>query len=249
MDPLSAILAAGMDTRMQTLDLIANNIANASSPGYKADRERFSSYLSGAAAEAVLAGESGMLSEMPMIEDRYTQFLQSGLQETGNPTDVALEGSGFFAVETARGTRYTRAGNFRLTPDGELRTRQGYLVKVLETERPGKLAADPKLPLEIDSEGGIWQQQRRLGRFDLTSFSRPDLLQKEEGVYFVAQQGMTPRQAQATVTSKALEISNVDAASASMQLVTASREFQMLNRAYNVVANARRGVIEQVAKW
>jgi flagellar basal body rod protein FlgG len=238
-----------MDTRMQTLDLIANNLANASSPGYKADRERFSSYLSGAAAEAILAGESKTLSEMPMIEDRYTEFRQSGLQETGNPTDVALEGSGFFVVDTPRGARYTRAGNFRLAPDGELRTRQGYAVKVLETERPGKLAADPKIPLEIDAEGAIWQQQRRLGKLSVQDFSRPDLLRKEEGVYFAAQPGMTPRAAKATVSNKALEVSNVDAASASMQLVTASREFQMLNRAYSVVSTARRGVLEQVAKW
>ncbi len=249
MDPLSAILAAGMDTRMQTLDLIANNLANASSPGYKADRERFSSYLSAAAAEALSAGESKMLSEMPLIEDRFTEFRQSGLQETGNPTDVALEGSGFFAVNTPRGVRYTRAGDFRLSADGELRTRQGYQVRVLETESPGKLRADARLPLEIDAEGGIWQQKRRLGRLEVMDFGRPDLLRKEEGVYFAAQAGMTPRAASAAVSSKALENSNVDAAAASMHLVSASREFQMLNRAFSVASTARRGVLEQVAKW
>lgn len=249
MDPLSAILAAGMDSRMQSLDLIANNLANASSPGYKADRERFASYLSAAAAEAVLAGESAMLSEMPMIEDRYTEFRQSGLQETASDTDVALEGSGFFTVETPRGTRYTRAGSFRLSGDGELRTRDGYRVRTLETESPGKLAADPHLPVRIDAQGGIWQQNRKLGRLDVTDFGRPDLLRKEEGVYFAALPGMSSRVAKATVSSRTLESSNVDAAAASMQLVSASREFQMLNRAFNVVATARRGVIEQVAKW
>lgn len=120
---------------------------------------------------------------------------------------------------------------------------------MLDTERPGKLAADPKVPLEIDADGAIWQQQRRLGRLSVQDFARPDLLRKEEGVYFAALPGMTPRAAKAIVSNKALEVSNVDSASASMQLVTTSREFQMLNRAYSVVSTARRGVLEQVAKW
>lgn len=249
MDPLTAILAAGMETRMQSLELIANNIANASSPGYKADRERFSSYLSAAAAEALYAGEGDLLSEMPLIDDRYTEFQQGALQETASSTDLALEGEGFFAVETSRGLRYTRSGVFRLAPDGELRTREGYRVRVLETETPERLRADPSLPLHVDERGEVWQERRRLGRLDLARFSRPELLRKEEGVYFAAVPGMTPRDAEARVRSRSLESSNVDAGASSMQLVTATREFQLLNRAYNVVATARRGVLEQVAKW
>lgn len=249
MDPLTAILASGMNTRMQTLELVANNLANASSPGYKADRERFSTYLSAAAADAVRMGESAQRSEMPLIEERFTEFRQGTLQETGSATDVALEGEGFFTVETARGLRYTRAGSFHLRPDGELRTREGYRVRVLETEQKDKLGADPRLPMEIDAQGGVWQQNRRLGVLELTRFGRPDLLRKEEGVYFAAIPGMTPQRAEVTVAGRTLEASNVETAAASMQLVNASREFQLLSRAFQVVANARRGVLEQVAKW
>lgn len=249
MEPLITLLAAGMDTRMQSLELIANNLANASSPGFKADRERFSSYLSAAAAEATLSGENASMSEMPFLEDRYTEFRQSPLQETGNSTDVALEGDGFFTVETTRGARYTRAGSFRMAPDGELRTREGYRVKTLETENPDRLGADPLIPISIDAQGGVWQESRRLGVLELTQFGRPDLLRKEEGIYFAAQPGMTPRKSNAGVASKTLETSNVDPASASIDLVSATREFQMLNRAFNVVMSAQRGLIEQVAKW
>jgi len=248
-DPLTAILAAGMDTRMQSLDLIANNIANASSPGYKADRERFSSYLSAAAAQAHLVGQNTMLSEMPLIEDRYTEFRQSALQETGVATDLALEDSGFFTVETDRGLRYTRSGAFRLASDGELRTREGYRVKVLATELPGKLSANPRLAISIDAQGVLWQQGHKLGLLAITDFARPDLLRKEQGVYFAALPGMTPHSVAATVTSKNLETSNVDAAASSMQLVSASREFQMLNRALQVVSTAGHGLLDQVAKW
>lgn len=249
MDPLTATLAAGMEARMQSLELIANNIANASSAGYKADRERFSSYLSAAAADALYAGQNEMRGEMPVIEDRYTEFQQGTLQETANPTDLALEGEGFFAVDTPRGIRYTRSGEFRLAPDGELRTREGYRVQVRNTELPEKLNAEPDLALRVDQRGQIWQGQRKLGDLDLVRFNRPDLLRKEEGVYFAALPGMTAEAAEVRVRSQSLEASNVDAGAASIELVSATRGFQLLNRAYNVVSTAKRGVVEQVAKW
>lgn len=287
MDALTALLASGMETRMQALELIANNLANASSPGYKADRERFSSYLSAAAASALQRGEGDALSQMPLIEDRYAAFQQGTLQQTASSTDLALEGEGFFAVETPRGVRYTRAGSFRLDAAGELRTKDGYRVRLNEAA-PGGMAADPTQPIYVNERGELWQGgrgalasagggdaaqggsvgdaasrdgvvaegagtaapgQRYLGQLDVVRFARPDLLRKEEGVYFAAQPGMTPRAATASVRQGVLEASNVDAGSASMQLVSVSREFQLLNRAYNVVAAAKRGVVEQVAKW
>lgn len=249
MDPLTSTIAAGMDARMQSLSLIANNLANVSSPGYKADRERFSTYLSAAAADAALRGESKALTEMPLLDHRFTEFRQSTLQETARPTDVALEGEGFFTVETGRGLRYTRAGNFSTAADGELRTREGHRVRVLHTEKPNKLQADPHAPVSIDADGVIWQQSRRLGSLELTRFNRPDLLRKEEGVYFAALPGMTPQVAEARVVSQSLESSNVDPAEASIALVGVSREFQLLNRALSVAMSARRGLVEQVAKW
>jgi flagellar basal-body rod protein FlgF len=249
MDPLLSILAAGMDARTQSLNQIANNLANVSSPGYKVDRDRFSTYLSAAAADAALRGESAAVAEMPLLDQTFTEFRQGSLQETARPTDVALQGEGFFTVETDRGLRYTRSGNFQLANDGELRTREGYRVRVKDTEQRDKLKADPRLPINIDGKGFIWQEGRRLGALELTRFERPELMQKEEGVYFAALPGMTPKTAEANVASQSLEASNVDPAEASMALVGVSREFQLLNRALNVVLSARRGLTEQVAKW
>jgi flagellar basal-body rod protein FlgF len=249
MDTLTATLTAGMEARMQSLELIANNIANTSSAGYKADRERFSSYLSAAAADALYTGQNETRGEMPVIEDRYTEFQQGTLQETTNPTDLALEGEGFFAVNTPRGIRYTRSGSFRLTADGELRTRVGYQVRVGNSGTSGKLGALGDAPVRVDERGQIWQAREKLGDLEIVRFNRPDLLRKEEGVYFASLPGMTVERSTANVRSQTLESSNVDAGAASIELVNATRSFQFLNRAYNVVANAKRSAVEQVAKW
>jgi len=89
MDALTAIAASGLRSRMESLDLLANNIANATTGGYKSDREFYSLYS---------APEAESLSTMPVIERPWTDFSQGSLRRTGNPLDLALSGKGFFAV-------------------------------------------------------------------------------------------------------------------------------------------------------
>src|SRR3954464_14688291 len=100
MDPISAVAASGMRARMESLDLLANNVANDSTGGHKADREFYSLY---AAPETADQG-----STMPVIERPWTGLTQGALQPTGNPLDVARSGSGFFSVDGPRGPLYTR---------------------------------------------------------------------------------------------------------------------------------------------
>src|SRR5947199_6209968 len=98
MDPLTAVAASGLRARMESLELLANNVANASTGGYKADREFYGLY---AAPEA---DDNG--STMPLIERPWTDLSQGPLQSTGNPLDLALTGRGFFAVDGPRGPLY-----------------------------------------------------------------------------------------------------------------------------------------------
>lgn len=249
MDPITSLLAGGMNSRLDSLDLLANNMSNASSVGYKADRERFSTFLSADLAQALATGEVEGASEIPMVEDRFTEFGQSAFVETGVATDVALDGEGFFSVETPRGVRYTRAGRFHLERDGELRTREGYRVRVKQTRDPKRLAADPAQPLQVTAQGEVFQGENRLGVLDRVGFGRPDLLRKEEAVYFRAVAGMTEQARQTPVVSGSLESSNVDAAAGSFRLVETTRQFGMLNRAFALHDGLQRSLIERVAKW
>ena len=105
MDPITAIAASGMRARMESLDLLANNVANASTGGYKADREFYSLYVAPGSAGAD-PGDS--TQTMPVIERHWTDLSQGVVQNTGNPLDVALSGKGFFTVR-ARAVRSIHA--------------------------------------------------------------------------------------------------------------------------------------------
>src|ERR1051325_1475953 len=122
MDPMTATAASGLRARMESLDLLANNIANTSTEGYKADREFYTLYT---APEA----ESDPTASMPLIERPWIDFSQGTLHATGNPLDLALSGKGFFAVNGPSGVLYTRNGNFRLSASGVLETAEGYPLR------------------------------------------------------------------------------------------------------------------------
>src|ERR1700739_1081221 len=100
MDPLTSAAASGMRARIESLDMLANNIANSSAPGFKADREFYNIYQS---AEAAESPEGTTPSVLPVIERQWTDFTQGSLTPTGNPLDVALAGEGFFVASSPSG--------------------------------------------------------------------------------------------------------------------------------------------------
>src|SRR5579863_3916134 len=103
MDSLTVAAASGMRSRTESLDMLANNIANASSAGFKADREFYGLYT---AAEAEGSANSA-LPQLPLVARHWTDFSQGSLSPTGNSLDLALAGNGFFTVQTASGPLYT----------------------------------------------------------------------------------------------------------------------------------------------
>src|SRR5262245_55653181 len=113
MDPLLIAAASGMKARMESLDMLANNIANAGTAGFKADREFYNLYR----------------RELPLIENRWTDFSQGNLLPTGNSLDLALTGPGFFALNGPNGTIYTRNGSFRISKAHQLTSTDGYTLR------------------------------------------------------------------------------------------------------------------------
>ena len=159
MDPISAAVASGMRARLDSLDMLANNIANASTAGYKVDREFYSLYRD---AEA----EDGMLS--PVIEKPWTDFSQGTLQVTGRPLDLALNGKGFFAVNSPSGTLYTRNGSFQVAPSGDVVTAEGYTVRL---EGGSVLRSTSNTPMEVAPDGTVKQGGVALGQAGSGRFS------------------------------------------------------------------------------
>ena len=233
MDDLAASAASGLRARMESLDLLANNIANANTGGFKADHEFYSLYV---APEASANADPVTL---PVIERRWTDFSAGTVRNTGIPTDLALTGKGFFAVDSPSGPLYTRNGAFRLSA-GKLITSEGYPVRLA-----GARPLDPERPFEVTADGTVRQGGADAGRLEIVDFADPASLEKQGGVYF---RGGKPAPAGAEVHQGKLEDSNASAAQTAVRLVGVMRQFEMLQRAVSLGADMNRKAVEEVAR-
>jgi flagellar basal-body rod protein FlgG len=240
MDSISISVAGGMRARMQSLDLLANNLANTETGGYKADREFYSIYSS---AEAT-ADSRDNLTTLPVVEKQWTDLSAGDLRATGNTFDLAVNGEGFFAIQTARGVRYTRNGNFRLSATGTLTTADGNSVQ----SRAGTpIVLDPGLPVDVLPDGTVQQAGNAVGQIQLTSFD-PGSLSKQGSNYFVAAPNAIPAPVTGTIVQGKLEQSNVGAAESAVRLVSITRQFEMLQKAAAIGNDLGKKAIEEVAR-
>jgi flagellar basal-body rod protein FlgF len=245
MDPLSISAASGMRARMESLDMLANNLANATTVGYKSDREFYSVYSS---AEA--SADSSQVPEgadtAPVIESHWTDLSQGVLRTTGNSLDLAIDGAGFFTVKGPRSNLFTRNGTFQLSPNGTLVTADGYAVL---TAAGGTIKAQAQGSLEITPDGSVNQQGQTLGQIGLVNFSSRSSINKQGANYFsLADPNAKPAASSAKVYQGRLEDSNAGAAEGAIRLVGIMRQFEMLQRAAKIGADMDRQAVEQVAK-
>lgn len=244
MDPLTSAAASGIRARLESLDLLANNIANASAPGFKADREFYGLYLSAEAADSP-AGTSPMI--LPVIERQWTDFAQGSLTPTGNPLDLALNGEGFFVAQSPSGPLFTRDGGFRLSVQGELQTKDGYKIQ----GQDGKpILLDSTRPVEISSDGTVRQDGQDVAQIAVLNFSDPAVLAKRGNNYF--RTGLAPlpaaSAAQAEIQQGKLEAANSQPAESAVRLVNVLRQFETLQKALAIGADMNRRAVEEVAR-
>lgn len=243
MDPLTITAASGLRSRMEALDLLSNNLANTSTAGYKADRESYNLYMSAAAAETA----TGLSVRSPLVERQWIDLRQGSIQITGDPSHLALSGNGFFVVSSPHGPLLTRGGQFVITSEGKLTTREGYEFVNVE---PQRIKADPLLPVEIDSSGLVRQSGLELGRLQLVDSANPEALSRREGVYMsldTHQVGAT-KASGAEVKQGHLESSNIGPAEAAVRLVNILRQFETLQKAIQLGGDMNRRAVEEVAR-
>jgi flagellar basal-body rod protein FlgF len=245
MDPLLISAASGMRARMESLDMLANNLANAATAGYKTDRESYSTYMAAEALDPAIAGESPLPSVLPVVERHWTDFAQGNLAPTGNPLDVALGTKGLFVVEGPNGPLYTRNGSFRLSPAGVLTTQEGYTVRGADGE---PIQARGAGALVIAKDGTVEQEGAALGRIAVVNFDQTAELEKAGQSYFRAGQGRAAPAAEVEVHQGKLESSNVGAPETAVRLVNLLRQFEMLQRAAMLGAEMSRRAVEEVAR-
>jgi flagellar basal body rod protein FlgG len=230
---------------MESLDMLANNLANATTVGYKSDREFYSLYASAEATAGSVEAPEGA-DTAPVIESHWTDLAQGVLRTTGNSLDLAIDGSGFFTVKGPSSDLFTRNGNFRLSPKGTLVTADGYPV---QTANGGSIQSQAEAPLEITPDGTVNQQGQSLGQIRLVSFSSPSAINKQGANYFtLTDANVKPATSSALLYQGRLEDSNAGGAEGAIRLVGIMRQFEMLQRAAKLGADMDRQAVEQVAK-
>ena len=117
-----------LKTQSSALELIANNVANINTTGYRAQLPSFESLLVEGRNSTPSNGWSRLVNQFAVLDNARLDLTEGNLQRTGNPLDLALDGPGFFAVQTKAGVLYTRDGNFRLSAKGQLTTAAGNAV-------------------------------------------------------------------------------------------------------------------------
>lgn len=240
--------------------MLANNIANAQTTGFKIDRELYGKYQPEEAFDAQTGAHDPSL--LTGIDDHWTDFAQGPLQVTGNNLDLALQGKGFFVVEAPGGAALgpqgrvmTRDGHFRLSPEGRLETSDGYAVLGY---RPGPqpnerlaepLKLDPREAVEAGRDGSLRQRGAVVGQLLLTEPANPQLLPKRSGNYFSLDPlylQQPPRQVD--VEQGKLEGANFSPAEAAVRLVNVMRQFETLQRALQLGGEMNRRAVEDVAR-
>ena len=226
---------------MESLEMLANNLANAETGGFKADREFYSIYTS---LDATADPSTGDTSVLPVIENHWTDLAQGELRNTTNPLDFAIQGDGLFGVQTARGVRYTRNGSFRVLPGGALATSDGSPIRA---QGGGQILLQPNLPVDVLPDGTVRQGLQTVGQMEVVSFDR-NAINKEGTSYFAAAADAKPKPATGAILQGKLEQSNVGTAESAVRLVAIMRQFEMLQKAASIGNDLNKRAIEEVAR-
>ena len=234
MDGILVTAASGLRARLESLDLLGNNLANAATGGYKGDRELYNLYFSRTSNIA-----------LPVIEGQWTDFSQGVLEATDSPLHLALQGKGFFAVNGPSGVLYTRNGSFELSSEGVLQTKEGYAVRLAGQDEGPRL--DVNSPLEVGKDGTLRQAGRVLGRLEVAGFDDPRALSKFGKTYF-QNRGGTATTGEAEVLQGKLESSNVSSAESAVRIISVMRQAEMLQKAIALASGMSQRAVNEVAK-
>lgn len=207
------IAAAGMVAEMVRQDQIANDLANAATPGYKSDRSQQRTFQDLLLENTKTGQQVGRLGTGPLITKEVTDFTPEALKSTDEPLDLAIAGPGYFAVQTDAGVRYTRNGAFKANNAGELTDQLGN--KVLGTDRK---------PVKVNADGTV--DVSKVGNFALTNPA------KAGDSYFT---GTASGTGTGEVQSGYLEGSGVEAGRTMVDMMASMRAFEAGQKAIQTI--------------
>lgn len=224
--------------------VLAHNMANAETPGFRASRPVFAEHLDRMRhADAPRGGR-----DVHMAWDRATwrDTAAGAVQTTGNPLDVAITGEGFFAVETPRGERFTRAGRFTLGPEGAVVDTEGNALLDAAGNRLRVGPGDTRLTIRGD--GTLSSENGEIGRIRVVRFGDPQRLVAEGDRVFAAPGQAAEAVERPALVQGALEGSNVRPVLEVTRLTAEVREFQMVAQMVEKEGERLSGAVERILR-
>jgi flagellar basal-body rod protein FlgF/flagellar basal-body rod protein FlgG len=232
------------------LDVVANNVANVNTNGFKADKSLFQEYLMPGAHQDNFVGRDRRVS---YVQDRATfhDFTPGPTEQTKNPLDVAIDGNAFLVVQTPGGERYTRDGALHVNPTGQLVTAAGNPVMgangpivLQQTDHDVTIAGDGTVTV---LEGSNSKTDSVRGKLRLVSFAQAQKLLKE-GSNLYAAEGITPQpDISARVKQGFVEKSNVNSVAEMSRLIEVTRAYTQISAMLQQQGDLRRSAIEKLA--
>jgi len=233
MDPGYYVAAGSLKARSFQLDVVANNLANAATVGYKPDQPFFAVFNKAAGSGRKLP-LSGFLNDGVVFAETGVVTEQGSLRATGRPLDVAVEGNAFLSVRTPAGDRVTRDGRLQLGKDGQLQAMDGSPV-LGKNSQP--IVVNPgNGNVSISADGTVSQKEQVLGQLDLKAYEKAGAL-KRTGALRFDPTAATEAPVKATVTQGHLEQSGVDAASSMVEMIRLNRLFELSLKVASTLSN------------
>lgn len=255
-DSMANAALIGLSVQMalrRNLDVVANNIANANTTGFKTDRSVFQEHLSPTAKENRFGGQDQAIR---FVHDGagWRDYGQGAITQTGNPLDIAIDGNAFLVVQTANGERYTRAGSLQInatgqlvTPDGATVMGDGGPIVFQPLDRNISITPDGRVSVLEGADNKIDSQR---GRLRLVTFAQPQQLQKEGVNTYSAPAEAAPQPAgfSAKVVQGAIEKSNVNPVLEITRLMEISRAYSHVANLLSQHNDVRKAAIEKLAE-
>ena len=259
----------GMLNEQNRMDVLANNLANAATTGYKKEGTTSQAFddvlaykIKDESEAANLPRRIGVNTPGVKIGENYTDWSEGSFQETGNTFDLALSGTGFFTVEFkskgqynrlmgydaeagATSIKYTRDGTFKLDTNGYLVTADGDHVMGTNNQY---IRLDPLKTTNIDENGNIYQDDRRIATLRITDFEDYNYLEKYGENYYQPVDGATTKAADTKVYSGYLETSNIQVVEEMVNMITIQRAYESNQKLIQTYDSSLEVAVNQVGK-
>jgi flagellar basal-body rod protein FlgF/flagellar basal-body rod protein FlgG len=214
--------------RSQALDLVSNNLANSSSPGYRGQHNTFSSMLANS-GRGYLSPLNVAVNNFGILGGSQIDSSQGNLERTGNDLDLAIEGPGYFVVQTAAGRMINRNGNFHLSAQGQLITSEG--DPVLGESGPIKIVGGP---VTVSPDGTLSINGAVAGKLKIVEFPPGTEIKSIGKTYYSADSSKEKPATASKVQQGMLEGSNVNPVASAVELVAVQRYAELMQRALSM---------------